>query len=162
MASEASDGPDRRGSRSRRLLWGLGVVVAATVVAGALASGLREPAAFPEGTPQRTVQAYVEAVLERDYERALTYLSEDLAGRCSVDDFSPRSFPEPLTVRLDDVHIANTRAEVTLRLRTDPGEPELPLFESSGYPEHFVLTERDGMWVIDEGPWPIYHCGGIH
>lgn len=161
MASEtAGAGAGRRGLRSQRLLWLLGAIVGVTVVASALVSTLRTPAALPEGTPQRTVQAYVEAVLDREYDRALTFFSEDLARRCSVSDFQPRPFQEPLTARLDDVHVTDGRAEVTVRFRAEPEEPSVPFFESGGYPEHFVLVEQDGVWVLDEGPWPVYHCGG--
>lgn len=152
------EGEPPPGRRSRRLLWALGATVALVLVAGALAGTLREPAPLPEGSPERTVQAYIAAVLDRDYARATDFFSADLARRCRAGDFHPDQVREPLRVTLDDVHVGQGRAEVTVRLRSDAGDPSLPLFESDGYREHFLLVEEAGMWVLDEDPWPLYHC----
>lgn len=161
MGPEAAGEHEQRPpARSRRLLWALAAVLAVVLAAGALAGALRDPVTLPEGTPERTVQDYIQAVFDRDYERATSFFSEAVAERCDDREFRPEPPRERPTVTLDDVDVRDGRAEVTVRLRSDAGEPALPIFESA-YPQHFVLIQEDGRWVIDEDPWPLYFCDGI-
>lgn len=159
MTSQAPADGGRPTLRSAHVLWALGAVVAVALVAGAVTAAVREPVALPGGTPERTVQAYIEAVLDDDVEEAIALLSRDLAERCRADDFRRAAPRSPTTVTLDGVRVRNGRAEVTVRLRSDGGEPLLPIFESS-FRQWFGLVQEGGDWVIAEAPWPVHHCPG--
>lgn len=159
MGSEAAGGDAAsRSARSGRLLWALVAVVAMTLVAGAVAGAMRAPATLPEGSPERTVQRYVEALRDGDYAEVVATFSDELARRCPARDFRLDGMRPPVTVTLDEVRVRGDQAFVTVRLRSDGGDPPLPILESA-YPQDFVLTRDDaGAWVIDQDPWPIYSC----
>jgi hypothetical protein len=144
-------------SRSTALLWGLGGILLAVIVVGAVASALREPVLLEVGTPEGVAQRYLQAVLDDDPSAAAAFLSAD--SRCDVEDYDEVWVPDSLTVSLDSVRLLESEqaAEVRVRLRSVAGPGP---FGDGGYSsfETLRLARQDGRWTLVGTPWPLYDC----
>jgi hypothetical protein len=127
--------------------------IAVTLLAGTDAEMLEE------GTPQRAVQEYLLAVQARDYAAAYAWLSPEVREHCSIEDFE-RSFgfrnETSFRVRLDEVRLTSTGAEVSLRITETFSAQPFP--SESTFTHRYWLTQVDGNWRLRELGWPTWGC----
>lgn len=149
--------PARPGGRPSVLLWAMAALVLLALLAGALASALRDPRPLDPDTPEGVVQRYLQAVLEGDFTEAARFLSDTTAEDCEPVELRQAWVPESLTATLDSVQARGAEADVTVRLRGVAGpEP----FGSGGYSslETFALVREGGQWRVAGQPWPLLGC----
>jgi hypothetical protein len=144
--------------RTRVVGWFLVGLLATVVLGGIVVGLLREPVVVDLSTAHGTVQAYTQAVLDGRWADASDLLSEELSSRCTIADLRNAWVEEPAVVYLEDVQVADGRAEVRVVLR--PLAPPDPFGADRGSTEVFDLVRESGAWRITAEPWPIYGCRG--
>lgn len=145
-------------ARSTVLLIVIGVLFAVAIAAAAVIASIRGGEDdLPEGTPGRVVQLYLKAVEDRDATKALTYLSPELASRCStypkeaITRRGDSSFRATLEETRIDGATATVRVELTETFRGAPfgqSDPKQTLV--------FELQQVSGEWRFSDSPWPLY------
>lgn len=147
-------------SRGRTRIVGLVVLVllVGVVAIGIVLGVVREPTTFAVGTPEGTVQAYAQAVLDGRWVDARALLASDLQPRCGIADLRNAWVEQPVTLHLEDVRVADDRAEVEIRLRHVAMPDPLGMDRTSV--ELFDLVREAGAWRITGEPWPVYACRG--
>ena len=113
-------------------------------------------ASTPPGTstPQGVARTYVAAIIEGDDDTAVAQLDPSL--ECTVP-LPPDGAPDSATVSLVSSHASGTTATVVLEITEGTGGGPL-LGEPYSHRETFSLVQRDGRWLIDGDPWPLYSC----
>jgi hypothetical protein len=136
--------------------------IAVAVIAGlAITLIAGEAELFPEGSPERVVQDYVRAVDDRDAMTATSYLSPELAARCTDHARDPMIHrgDGALRATLDRVTVRGDRAEVHVGITETFGSGPFGSSDSR-HVVVFVLGRADDRWLITETPWPLY-CPSI-
>lgn len=144
-------------SSSTRWLVGIGAAIFLAVVAGLLITVTTgREATYSEGTPERVVQDYLHAVSDRDASAAMSFLSSELAARCT------NTFRDPIVNRsaslratLDRATVRGDTAEVHVRITETYGTGPFGANEST-QTVVFSLAKSDGGWRIAESAWPLY------
>jgi hypothetical protein len=130
------------------------VSIVVTVAAG------DEPEELPEGSPERAVQDYLLALERRDYGAAYALLSPEIQSRCSLQDFERSSGtiePFDVTVRLDEVRMTSTGAEVYVRITQTFANPPILVPNQSSFTQRYFLIRVDSAWRLADPVWP-YAC----
>ncbi|TAK81087.1 MAG: hypothetical protein EPO16_00295 [Dehalococcoidia bacterium] len=144
-------------SNSTRWLAGIGAAILLAVVAGLVITVTTgRETTYPEGTPERVVQDYLHAVSDRDATAATSFLSPELAARCSTtyrDPIVNRS--AGLRATLDRATVRGDKAEVQVRITETYGAGPFGSNESTQNVA-FNLTKSDAGWRISEAAWPLY------
>ena len=145
-------------SASTRWLAVVTAVIAVAVLAGiavTLAAGGER--AYPEGSPERAVQDYLHAVGDRDATTATSFLSPELAARCSTTAREPiaNRGSSGLRATLDRATTRGETAEVHVRITETYGSGPFGANESN-QTVVFMLARTGGQWRITEPPWPLY------
>jgi hypothetical protein len=127
-------------------IWGVLLVLALALGAFAvLVFGLGDATIFVS-PPEAVVEGFTRQLATGRYERALPFLSEDLAARTGPDQL--RALTERLKSRTGEITdvrgepgwIQGDRAEATVALKTESaGESKLK----------FPLSRQEGTWSID-------------
>ena len=131
----------------------LALVVAAVVVA--LVTNRGGVTLLPADSSAGVVQRYLLALQDGEYGEAYDYLSGDLQGRCSLDEFvreASRTEVRGNRVTLEEVQTFDDSALVRARVTVfRPGEP----FGSSeySYDRTFQLRLEQGGWRLTEPEW---------
>jgi hypothetical protein len=143
--------------------WLAGIIAAVVILA--LASVVvtllvdRQVEMLPEGSPERAVQNYLLAVRDREYATAYALISPQLQENCTLEDFE-RSFgfrnESGIRVRLDDVRLTSTGAEVSVRVTEVYASGPFP--SESTFTQRYFLTQVDGNWRLRELGWPNWGC----
>ena len=145
-------------SASTRWLAIVAAVIAVAVFAGVivtLTAGGAET--YPEGSPERAVQDYLRAVGDREATTAISFLSPELAARCSTTAREPiaNRGSSGLRATLDRATTRGETAEVHVRITETYGSGPFGANESS-QTVVFILARTDGQWRITEPAWPLY------
>lgn len=146
-------------ARSTVLLIVIGALLTVAIAAAAAVAAIRGAEdELPEGTPGRTVQLYLRAIEDRDATKAYSYLSPELASRCS------RTFPKDaitnrgsasIRATLEETRIAGVTATVRVELTEHFGDA--PFGQSDPKQKLvFQLEQVEGEWRFSESPWPLY------
>jgi len=144
----------RRPSTSNLVLAVVALLVIVLAVVAAVASTRRASTPPGTSTPQGVARTYVAAIIEGDDHTAIAQL--DPALGCAVP-LPPDGAPDSATVSLVSSDTSGKTATVVLEITGGPGGG--PLFgEPYSHRETFSLIQRDGRWLIDGDPWPLYSC----
>lgn len=129
-----------------KAIWGVLLVCAATLaLLAGVVFGLGDSSVFVP-PPEAVVEGFMRELATKRYERALPYLTEDLAARTDADAL--KSLTARLKSRTGDIldvrgepgWIDGDRAEASVTLKTKhAGQPAL----------RFTLTRQEGAWSID-------------
>jgi hypothetical protein len=106
-------------------------------------------------TPEGTVQQYLQSVTARDFDTAITYLSEDT--KCKITDFDQAYIQESIRISLSDASVTGDSASVKVNIENSSGDPFGGSYTES---QAFRLVKSDSGWKIAGIPWPTYQCGG--
>ncbi|MBM4410592.1 MAG: hypothetical protein FJ037_04580 [Chloroflexi bacterium] len=146
-------------SASTRWLAILAAVIAVAVFAGILVTmGAGGADTYPEGSPERAVQDYLRAVGDREATTALSFISPELAARCSTTSREPIASrgSSGLRATLDRATTRGETAEVHVLITETYGSGPFGANESN-QTAVFILARTDGQWRFTEPPWPL-HC----
>jgi hypothetical protein len=106
-------------------------------------------------TPEGTVQQYLQSVTARDFDSAITYLSEDT--KCKITDFDQAYIQDSIRISLSDASVTGDSASVKVNIEDSSGDPFGGSYTES---QAFRLIKSDSGWKIAGIPWPTYQCGG--
>jgi hypothetical protein len=106
-------------------------------------------------TPEGTVQQYLQSVTARDFDTAITYLSEDT--KCKITDFDQAYIQDSIRISLSDASVTGDSASVKVNIENSSGDPFGGSYTES---QAFRLVKSDSGWKIAGIPWPTYQCGG--
>jgi hypothetical protein len=106
-------------------------------------------------TPEGTVQQYLQSVTARDFDTAITYLSEDT--KCKITDFDQAYIQDSIRISLSDASVTGDSASVKVNIEDSSGDPFGGSYTES---QAFRLIKSDSGWKIAGIPWPTYQCGG--
>jgi len=106
-------------------------------------------------TPEGTVQQYLKSVTARDFDSAITYLSEDT--KCKITDFDQAYIQDSIRISLSDASVTGDSASVKVNIEDSSGDPFGGSYTES---QAFRLIKSDSGWKIAGIPWPTYQCGG--
>jgi len=106
-------------------------------------------------TPEGTVQQYLQSVTARDFDTAITYLSEDT--KCKITDFDQAYIQDSIRISLSDASVTGDSASVKVNIEDSSGDPFGGSYTES---QAFRLVKFDSGWKIAGIPWPTYQCGG--
>jgi hypothetical protein len=106
-------------------------------------------------TPEGTVQQYLQSVTARDFDTAITYLSEDT--KCKITDFDQAYIQDSIRISLSDASVTGDSASVKVNIEDSSGDPFGGSYTES---QAFRLVKSDSGWKIAGIPWPTYQCGG--
>jgi len=136
----------------------LGLVVAAiSIVALIVVLAVNEDTPQLDATtPEGTVQQYLQSVTARDFDTAITYLSEDT--KCKITDFDQAYIQDSIRISLSDESVTGDSATVKVNIDNSNGGPFSGSYTES---QSFRLTKSDTGWKIAGIPWPTYQCGGV-
>ena len=136
----------------------LGLVVAAiSIVALIVVLAVNEDTPQLDATtPEGTVQQYLQSVTARDFDTAITYLSEDT--KCKITDFDQAYIQDSIRISLSDESVTGDSATVKVNIDNSNGGPFGGSYTES---QSFRLTKSDTGWKIAGIPWPTYQCGGV-
>lgn len=144
----------RRPSTSNLVLAVVALLVIVLAVVAAVASAKRVSTPPGTATPQGVARTYVAAIIEGDDDTAIAHLDPTL--ECTTP-LPPDGAPDSATVSLVSSDTSDTTATVVLEITEGTGGG--PLFgEPYSHRETFSLVQRDGRWLIDGEPWPLYSC----
>jgi hypothetical protein len=135
----------------------LGLIVAAiSIVALIAVLAVKEdtPQLDPT-TPEGTVQQYLQSITARDFDTAITYLSEDT--KCKITDFDQAYIQDSIRISLSDASVTGDSASVKVNIENSSGDPFGGSYTES---QAFRLVKSDSGWKIAGIPWPTYQCGG--
>jgi len=107
-------------------------------------------------TPEGTVQQYLQSVTARDFDTAITYLSEDT--KCKITDFDQAYIQDSIRISLSDASVTGDSASVKVNIEDSSGDPFGGSYTES---QAFRLVKSDSGWKIAGIPWPTYQCGGV-
>lgn len=149
---------------SRLWLIGTAVFVTALIVAGLIVALVtsRGEDLLPADSPEGAVQRYLQALEDNDYVEAHDYLAEEVAGRCSVEEFVQSAS------RYGDVRDSQMTLEGTQRLdgtaivtaRVTVFEPDVPFPPSEySYTRTYEVSLENGEWKL---VWPDYFCPPLY
>ncbi len=148
------NGVMRRPSTSNVVLAVVTLLVIVLAVVAAMASTRRASTPPGTSTPQGVARTYVAAIIEGDDDTAVAQL--DPALGCTTP-LPPDWAPDSATVSLVSTDTSGTTATVVLEITEGTGGG--PLFgEPYSHRETLSLVQRDGRWLIDGEPWPLYSC----
>jgi len=135
----------------------LGFIVAAiSIVALIVVLAVNEDAPqLDAATPEGTVQQYLQSVTARDFDSAITYLSEDT--KCKITDFDQAYIQDSIRISLSDASVTGDSASVKVNIEDSSGDPFGGSYTES---QAFRLVKSDSGWKIAGIPWPTYQCGG--
>jgi hypothetical protein len=136
----------------------LGLIVAAISIV-ALIAVLAVKEATPQldaATPEGTVQQYLQSVTARDFDTAITFLSEDT--KCKITDFDQAYIQDSIRISLSDASVTGDSASVKVNIENSSGDPFGGSYTES---QAFRLVKSDSGWKIAGIPWPTYQCGGV-
>jgi len=145
-------------ARSTVLLIVIGALLTVVIAAAAAVAAIRGAEdELPEGTPGRTVQLYLRAIEDRDATRAYSYLSPELASRCSTFPKDAITYRGSASIRatLEEARIAGGTA--TVRVELTENFSDAPFGQSDPRQRLvFELQQIEGEWWFSESPWPLY------
>lgn len=133
---------------------GLVIVVIATISLIVVLATRQETTQLDSNSPEGAVQQYLQAVSDRDFNAALTYLSED--SKCTVEDFDRAYIQDSLRVGLSETAENEATAVVTVSIQSSNGDPFGGTYTEE---RNFRLVNSDTGWKITGIPWPTYECG---
>lgn len=150
MAPRSKKADDEIMQRSTKwYLAGVGAIIVSAVLAVTLSPAPRQ---LDPTTPEGVVQTYVQAVMTDDAGSAEAVLTAKAARACT--DFPVRT-NQIQRVRIADSAVNDDRAVVDVRITWEPYDAFSSEWTEDG---SFRLVEKDGIWTIDEVPWPL--CKG--
>jgi hypothetical protein len=111
--------------------------------------------------PAGVVHNYFLAIQRKDYEKAYSYLSDELESKPSLDKFirdvDSFGYGSQASLKIGETHLGDVRSQVDVSITTyQPGN----LFENSSYTNQgaaYLLATTDGAgWKLTEFPYPYW------
>jgi hypothetical protein len=136
----------------------LGLIVAAISIVALIAvlAVKEDTPQLDAATPEGTVQQYLQSVTARDFDTAITFLSEDT--KCKIADFDQAYIQDSIRISLSDASVTGDSASVKVNIENSSGDPFGGSYTES---QAFRLVKSDSGWKIAGIPWPTYQCGGV-
>ena len=144
---------------------GAAVFLAVLLIASiALALTTSQEAEFAGGTPERAVQDLLRAAEDEDIEAAYGMLSQELQGKCALEDYADGSGyrhyddgDRDIRATLRDSKLVGDTTFVDVRITQFYGSGPFGSSEST-YNERYALRQEGGEWRFTEYPWPYDWC----
>jgi len=135
----------------------VGLVAAALII---VLSRAKTETYLADDSPEGVVHNYFLAVQREDYDKAYSYLSDDLKNKPDLDDFilgiDNYNNVREASLQLSDTNITADRAQVKVAITTYSGGD---LFDSRSYANRDTAHLRQttaGSWQLIQFPYPYW------
>jgi hypothetical protein len=111
-----------------------------------------------DDSPAGVVQNYFVAIQRKDYERAYSYLSDELRTKPNLDRFirDMSNIRDESSLKLGETRLGDVTTQVDVALSTYSGGG---IFDSGTYTNQGTVTLRataDGQWKLTSFPYPYW------
>lgn len=137
----------------------IGIIILVIAAVAVVMTRTRSEQYVADDNPAGVVHNYYLAIQREEYQKAYTYLSDDIPGKPSLDEFittidSNRTYDNS-TLSIDSTTTANNRARVKVTITTFSGGG---LFDRGSYsrPEVVQLQLENNQWKILQFPYPYW------